>query len=41
MTIKLDKYTEELSVLSESEPVAVQLTPMEAVAIINHVQLAA
>jgi len=34
------EYEEELSAMQKSEAVAVELTPLEAVALVNHVQLA-
>lgn len=36
----LDKYTQELNEMHNSKSVAVELCPLQAVAIINHVQLA-
>jgi len=41
MTLDRQKYFQELNKIEEAKAVAVQLSPLAAVAIINHVQLAA
>lgn len=39
--IELDKYAQELDKMQVAELISVELCPLEAVAIINHVQIAA
>jgi hypothetical protein len=41
MTLDNQKYLEELDKMRKAEPKSVELCPLEAVAIINHVQIAA
>ncbi len=41
MTLDRKKYTQELHQMQEAESVPVKLCPLEAVAIVNHVQLVA